>query len=121
MSVHTSTKSFSNFDLIWCVGRPRPHMRTSVTSTRSKVKVAELPKLQKVHFSRSIFSAIFAWSSKLMVGGDSMGPDLQLIIARFLNFLVRKLSHEYRLCGMSIFHKIQMTIFRYFMILHSHG
>ena len=36
-------------------GRPRPHMRTSVTSTRSKVKekVTELPKLRKVHFSRS--------------------------------------------------------------------
>jgi len=28
---------FSDFHLIWCVGRPRPHMRTSVTSTRSKV------------------------------------------------------------------------------------
>ena len=47
------------FHLIWCVGRPRPHMRTSVTSTRSKVKVTELPKLRKVHFSRSISSAGF--------------------------------------------------------------
>jgi len=27
------------FDLIWCVGRPRPDMCTSVTLTRSKVKV----------------------------------------------------------------------------------
>ena len=34
------------------------------------------------NFSRSI-SAVFAWSSKLMVGGDSMGPGLQLIWARF--------------------------------------
>jgi len=34
-----STKSFSDFDLIWCVGRPRPDVRTSVTSTRTKVKV----------------------------------------------------------------------------------
>jgi len=61
-------------------------MRTSVTSTRSKikVKVTELPKLQKVHFSRSISSAVFVWSSKLMVGGDSMGPGLQLVRARFL-------------------------------------
>ena len=27
-----------------------------------------------------------------MVGGDSMGPGLQLIRARFLNFLLEKLS-----------------------------
>ena len=32
-------KSFSDFYLIWFMGRPRPGMRTSVTSTRSKVKV----------------------------------------------------------------------------------
>jgi len=93
--VRTSTKSFSNFHLIWCVGRPRPHMRTSVTSTRSKVKVTELPKLQKVHFSRSTSSAILAWSSKLMIGGHSMGPGLQLVGARFMNFHLGKLSREF--------------------------
>ena len=56
-------------------------MHTSVTSTRSKVKVkvTELLKLQKLHFSRSISSAVLAWSSKLMVGSDSMGPGLQLV------------------------------------------
>jgi len=47
-------------------------MHTSVTSTRSKVKVkvkvTELPKLRKVHFSRSMSSAVFAWSSNVMVG-----------------------------------------------------
>jgi len=32
-------KSLSDFDLIWCVGRPRPHIRISMTLTRSKVKV----------------------------------------------------------------------------------
>jgi len=81
--VRTSTKSFSNFDLIWCVGRPQPDMRTSVTLTRSKVKVKvmELPKLRKLHFSRSIFSATLAWSSKLMLGDDSIGPGLQLVRA----------------------------------------
>jgi len=83
-------KKFSDFHLIWCVGRPRPHMRTSVTSTRSKVKVTELPKLRKKHFSRSISSAISAWCSKLMVGGHSMGPGLQLVRARFLNFHLGK-------------------------------
>jgi len=42
-------------------------MHTSVTSTRSKVKVKEVPKLRKLHFSRSVSSAVFAWSSELMV------------------------------------------------------
>jgi len=49
-------------------------MRTNVTLTRSKVnmKVTELLKIGKLHFSRSICSAILAWSSKLMVDYDSI-------------------------------------------------
>ena len=31
-----------------------------------------------------------------MVGGDSMGPDLQLVGVRFSNFLLRKLSQEFK-------------------------
>jgi len=58
------------------MGRPGPKMHTSMTWTRSKVKVTELVKLRKLHFSRSISFAIFAWSSKLMVDGDNMGPGL---------------------------------------------
>jgi len=106
LNVHK--KFFSDFHLIWCVGRPRPDMRTSVTSTRSKVKVkvkvkvTELPKLRKLHF--------LAWSS--LVGGDSMGPGLQPVGARFLNFLLEKLSQEFKLRPMSIFHEIEMAIFR---------
>jgi len=113
-SVRTFTKSFSNFHVIWCVGRPWPHMHTSVTSTRSKVKVkvTELPKLRKVHFSRYISSAVFAWSSKVMVDGHSTGPGLQLVGTRFLNFLPEKLSREFKLCPMSIFHGIPMAVFR---------
>jgi len=65
-----------------------------------------------VHFSRSISSGISAWSSKLMVGGHSMGPGLQLVGARFLNFLPGKLSREFNLCPMSIFHDIPMAVFR---------
>jgi len=89
-------------------------MRTSSTSTRSKVKVkvTKLVKLQKLHFSRFISSAIFAWSSKLTVDSDSMGPGLQLDGGRFSNFLLRKLSREFKLRGMSIFHEIQMAMFR---------
>jgi len=114
LSIRMSTKSFSDFHVIWCVGRRWPHMHTSVTSTGStvKVKVTELPKLRKVHFSRSVSSAVFAWSSKVMVGSDSMGPGLQLAGARFLNFLPGKLSREFKLRHMSIFHDIPMAIFR---------
>jgi len=94
-SARTSTKSFfSDFDLIWCVGRPRPDMRTCVTSARFKVKVKvmEVPKLQKLHFSRSVSSAVLVWSSKLTVVDDSMGPGLQLVEVRFSNFLPEKQS-----------------------------
>ena len=107
-SVRTSTKRFfSDFDLLWYVGRPRPHMRTNVISTRSKVKVkvkvTELPNLRKVHFSRPVCSAVFACSSKLMIGCESMEPGLQLVGARFSNFLRRKLSRQFKLRRMSIF------------------
>jgi len=73
-------KFFSDIDQIWCVGRPRPNMPTRVTSTRSKVKVKvkELLKFRKLHFSTSISSAILAWGSKLMVGDNTMGSFYSL-------------------------------------------
>jgi len=53
-------------------------MRTSVTSTRSKVKVkikvTGLLKFLKLQFSRSISSTVLAWRSKLMVDDDSIEP-----------------------------------------------
>jgi len=84
-----------------------------MTSTQSKVKVkvTELVKLRKLHFCRFISSAVFAWSSKLIADSDSMGPDVQLIGARYSNFLLGKLPQEFRLPRMSIFHGIQMAIF----------
>jgi len=68
-------------------------MRTSVTSTQSKVKVTDLSKLRKLHFSMSISSAVLMYSSKLMADGHRMGPGLQLVGAQFLNFLLGKLSY----------------------------
>jgi len=56
-----------------------------------------------------------------MVGGHSMGPGLQVVGARFLNFLIGKLSREFKLTPMSIFHEIQTAIFRYCVTLQSHG
>jgi len=56
-----------------------------------------------------------------MVDYDSTEPSLQLVGARFSNFLLKKLSHEFKLCGMSILHKFQMAIFRYCWRLRSHG
>ena len=46
-----------------------------------------------------------------MVGGDSMGPALQLAGARFSNFLLGKLSREFKLRALTIFNDIQMAIF----------
>jgi len=87
-------------------------LQCDVDPSKVKVKVTELPKLRKLHFSRSISSAVLAWSSKLMVDGDSMGPGLHHVGARFFNFLLRKLSREFKLRPMSIFHEIQMAIFQ---------
>jgi len=47
-----------------------------------------------------------------MAGGDSMGRGLQLVGARFVNFLPGKLSREFKLCPKSIFHDIPMAVFR---------
>jgi len=51
-------------------------VHADMTLTRCKVKVTGLLNFRKLHFSRSIPSAILAWSSKLMVECDSMGPSL---------------------------------------------
>jgi len=48
-----------------------------------------------------------------MVAYDSMGPGLHHIRARFWNFLLGKLSPEFKLREMWIFHEIQMAIFSY--------
>jgi len=55
-----------------------------------------------------------------MVDVDTMGHGLQLVGARFSNFLLKRLSREFTLRGMSIFHEIQMAIFRYCVTLLSH-
>jgi len=47
-----------------------------------------------------------------MAASDIMGPVLQLVGARFSNFLLGRLSGELKLHGMSIFHEIQVAIFR---------
>jgi len=94
-----------------------------MTSTRSKVKInfSELLNFRKLRYSRSISSAILAWSRKLMIDYDSMGPNVQLIGARFLNFLLSKLSRDFRLRRMSILPDFQRAIFPYCLRLESHG
>jgi len=56
-----------------------------------------------------------------MIDLDSNGPVLQLFGARFSNFLLGKLSREFKLRRVSIFHEIQMAIFRYCVTLQSYG
>jgi len=46
-----------------------------------------------------------------MVDVHSMEPDLQPVGARFSNFLLGKVSLEFKLHGMSIFHHIQMATY----------
>ena len=46
-----------------------------------------------------------------MADVDSMEPDLQPVGARFSNFLLGKVSLEFKLHGMSIFHDIQMATY----------
>jgi len=53
-------------------------VHTDLTSTWSKVKVTDLLKFWKLHFSTSTSSAILAWHSQLMGDYDSMGPSLRL-------------------------------------------
>ena len=48
-----------------------------------------------------------------MADDDSMRPDLQVFGVQFSNFLLRKLSREFQLSEMSIFHEIQMATLRY--------
>ena len=64
-----------------------------------------------MYISMYISSATFAWSSILTVDIDSMGPGLQLLGGQFLNFLLGKVSLEFKLHGMSIFHNIQMATY----------
>jgi len=56
-----------------------------------------------------------------MVDDASMGPSLQLVGARFSSFLLRKLSHEFKLHGMSTLYEFQMAIFPYCLRIESQG
>jgi len=104
-------------------GSPTSIVHVDMTPTRSKVKVKVTVHLifRKLHFSRSISSAISTWSSKVMVDHDRMVPSLQLVRARFSNFLLRKLSREFKLRRMSTLYEFQIGIFPYSVIIESQG
>jgi len=73
----------------------------TVTRSNIKVMVTGLLNLRILHFPKSISSARLPRSSKLMADYGGMGPNLQPAGARFLTFLLNKLSHEFKLPGMS--------------------
>jgi len=56
-----------------------------------------------------------------MVDYDNMGPSLQLAGAQFLNFLLSKLSQDFKLRGISILQDFQRVIFPYCLRLESRG
>ena len=97
-----------------------------LTVTPSKVKVKVTDHLQfrqlpiTAHFHVYLLRH-FRVELKTDVDIDSMGPGLQLVGARFSNFLPRKLSLQFQLCPVSIFHEIQTAIFPYCVTLQSHG
>jgi len=85
--------------MVRCTGSPTCTVHAHMTLTRSTVKVTELQKFRKLHFSRSVSSTSLAWSSKLMVDYDNMGPSLLHVGALFLlNFLLSKLSRDFAEC-----------------------
>ena len=71
----------------------------------------ELPTIAHNCKFLGLSSATFAWSSKLTVDIDSMGSGLQLLGRHFSNFILGKVSLEFKLHRMSIFHDIQMTTY----------
>jgi len=82
-------------------GSPVCTAHTDVTVTSSKVKVPDLLKFPKLHFSTSTSSAIFALRS-LMGNYDSMGPSLQLFGSRFLKFSPTWRSRDFEVREMLI-------------------
>jgi len=46
-----------------------------------------------------------------MVGDDCMGTSLQRVRAQFSNFLLMKLSQEFKLHEISILHELQMAMY----------
>jgi len=56
-----------------------------------------------------------------MVDYDNMGPRLQLVRARFLNFLLSKLSCDIKLRGMWTLQDFQRATFPYCLRLESRG
>jgi len=55
-----------------------------------------------------------------MVDYDNMGANLQLVRARFLKFLLSKLSRELKLRRMSILQDFQRAVFPCCLRLESH-
>ena len=83
---------------------PRPDLR-------SRSRSWSFQSCKNCTFLRLISSAVLARTSKVTGGGDSMGPGLQLGTARFLNFLLGKLSWEFKLWECQYFTKFKWPYF----------
>jgi len=88
---------------------------------RSRSRSLSFWSYENCTFSMAISSAILAWSSKLMVDYDNMGPILQLLGARCLNVLLSTPSRDFKLRVMSILQDFQRAIFLCYLRLESHG
>ena len=70
-SIRPSTKSFSDSDEIWYVGRGRWVMHDDMPYDRSKVKVTRPLKLEILRFSKCISSAIFNVSWQMTTDSET--------------------------------------------------
>jgi len=102
--------------MVRCAGSLICVAHADMTFTRSKVmvKVTGLLNVQKLHFSKSIFSASLPHSSKLVVDYGGMGPSLQHVGARFLNFLLSSYQVISNFCNVDI---IGLSKGRIFLLL----
>ena len=79
------------------------HTDVTLTWSKLKVKVTDLVKFRKLHFSMSTSSAILSWRwrSQLAVDYDSMEPGLWLFRARLLKFspIGGQVTSKFAKCG----------------------
>jgi len=115
MAIFGSAWYCSCSHMVWHAGSPTRIACVDVTLTGSnvKVKVTDHLNFRQLPITAHFYVYLLRdFRLELRTVSDSMEPDLQLVGARFSNLLLGKLWQEFKLHRMSIFHEIQMAIFR---------
>jgi len=101
-SIPPFTKSFSDSDEIWCVGRGRWVMQVGMPYDPIKVKVTRPLKLKILRFSKSFSSAIFNVSWQMTTDSETMEQYLTFVRSRFLISLLVFVSRDFELGRVSV-------------------